>query len=140
MTQINTPLSFLYLPDFSVVVVLNPLSPSFQIFRNSRSFDTPCEQIFFSTPFRLLVVFTYHTRQNRLIVWVVFISDILSLRHFHVTSALLFQNKIFRFRKISTFTVVGLLYMPGPISKVFAISTLPFNCFLKLETTKVIRR
>lgn len=47
MTQINTPLSFLYLPDFSFVVVLNPLSPSFQIFRNSRSFDTPCEQIFF---------------------------------------------------------------------------------------------
>lgn len=47
MTQINTPLSFLYLSDFSVVVVLNPLSPSFQIFRNSRSFDTPCEQIFF---------------------------------------------------------------------------------------------
>ena len=62
MTQIN------YLPDFSVVVVLNPLSPSFQIFRNSRSFDTPCEQIFFLLLSGYLSFFTYHTRQNRLIV------------------------------------------------------------------------
>lgn len=35
MEQINNTLSLLYFPDFSVVAVLNPLSPSFQICRNS---------------------------------------------------------------------------------------------------------